>query len=242
MVNEVSKSLHTLRGKTSTIRLAEIQSQLDSFDVDPIAWEMALGQPSLKGSGCGTHFYIQPADTIIQDDIDDRQGERNATRLERRLIGFTNTMVADASVPIVARFRDHRTEGPPTELIGESAFFTPQEFKEVDHHFSGRFDEYGQFRGKVGIYQMKEEEYVLSWRESDGTRTQCGAFNLAFAYMQGVARDSLVPPEEHIRLARKLDRIGGLYIYRDGIRVQPYGDSDFDWLDIERNRTLGAAY
>ena len=55
-------------------------------------------------------------------------------------------------------------------------------------------------------------------------------------------RDSLVPPEEHVRMAKKLDRIGGLYIYRDGIRVQPYGDSDFDWLDIERNRTLGAAY
>lgn len=43
-------------------------------------------------------------------------------------------------------------------------------------------------------------------------------------------------------MRRKLDRLGGLYVYRDGIRVQPYGDSDFDWLDIERNRTLGASY
>ena len=24
--------------------------------------------------------------------------------------------------------------------------------------------------------------------------------------------------------------------------MQPYGDSDYDWLDIERNRTLGAGY
>ena len=58
----------------------------------------------------------------------------------------------------------------------------------------------------------------------------------------GVARDSLVPPKEHSLLKRKLNRHGGLYIYRDGIRVQPYGDSDYDWLDIERNRTLGAGY
>jgi signal transduction histidine kinase len=242
MVSEVSRSLRGLRTKTSTARLDEIKSQLDSFEVDPVAWDGVLKQPSLRDGGCGTHFYIQPADTIMQGDIDDRQGERKATRLERTLIGFTNTMVAGATAPIVARFRDHRTEGPPEEKIGETAFFTPQEFKEVDHHFTGKFDEYGQFRGKVGIYQMKDEDYVLSWRESDGNRTQCGPFSLAFAYMQGAARDSLVPPEEHLRMAKKLDRIGGLYIYRDGIRVQPYGDSDFDWLDIERNRSMGAAY
>ena len=130
----------------------------------------------------------------------------------------------------------------PTELIGERAFFTSDEFKEVDHHFIGRFDEFGQFFGKVGIYQMKPEEYILNWSESDGNPTDCGPFSLSFAYMQGKQSESLVPPKEHARLRRKLDRHGGLYIYRDGIRVQPYGDSDYDWLDIERNRTLGAAY
>ncbi|TAJ40109.1 MAG: hypothetical protein EPO55_10225 [Reyranella sp.] len=242
MIAEASKGLRGLRGKTTAERYREIQSQLDAFDIDPVEWDRVLEAPRLVGGGCGTHFFIQPADPIIQDDIDNRQNEGKATRFERNLIGFTNTMVASRSPPIVARFRDHKTEGPPAELIGEAAFFTPDEFKEVDHHFSGRFDEYGQFRGKVGIYQMKDDEYVLAWNESDGKKTQCGPFTFSFAYMQGTARDSLVPPDEHARLRRKLDRIGGLYIYRDGIRVQPYGDSDFDWLDIERNRTLGAGY
>ena len=40
----------------------------------------------------------------------------------------------------------------------------------------------------------------------------------------------------------KLDRIGGMYLYRDGIRILPYGDSDNDFLDIERRRTLSASY
>jgi signal transduction histidine kinase len=39
-----------------------------------------------------------------------------------------------------------------------------------------------------------------------------------------------------------MDRIGGLYIYRDGIRVLPYGNNDYDFLDIERNRTKSASY
>jgi signal transduction histidine kinase len=242
MVAEASRSLRELRNRIAAERVKEIQSQFESFDIDPVEWDAALGAPSLKGDGCGTHFFIQPADTIIQDDIDNRQAESKATRFERNLVGFTNTMVAGSAPPIIARFRDHKTEGPSTELIGETAFFTPEEFKEVDHHFTGRFDDDGQFRGKVGIYQMKEEDYVLSWSESDGRKTQCGPFNLTFAYMQGTPKDSLVPPDEHVRMRRKLDRLGGLYVYRDGIRVQPYGDSDFDWLDIERNRTLGAGY
>lgn len=242
MVAEASKCLAGLRSKTSVEQVKQIQSQFEVFDIDPNVWEEALGEPSLKDGGCGTHFFIQPADTIIQEDIDSRQGENKATRFERNLIGFTNTMVADRAPPIVARFRDHRTEGPPTELIGDKAFFTPEEFTEVDHHFNGRFDEYGQFTGQVGIYHMKSEEYVLSWHESDGRKTQCGPFSMAFAYMQGTARDSLLPPDEHVRMRRKLDRLGGLYVYRNSIRVQPYGDSDFDWLDIERNRTLGAGY
>ena len=78
MVSEVSRSLLGLRTKTSMARLDEIKSQLDSFEVDPVAWDGVLKQPSLRDGGCGTHFYIQPADTIMQGDIDDRQGERKA--------------------------------------------------------------------------------------------------------------------------------------------------------------------
>ena len=243
MVAEISATLTQLAPLSDRKRIKDIRVQMKAFSVDPLEHSKYLIGPSLKDSGCGTHFYIIPADPIINDDIDNRQAGSKATRFERNLIGFTNTMMSDRkSPPIIARFRDHRDEGSPIELIGESAFFTPDEFKEVDHHFSGRFDEWGQFRGQVGIYQMEPEDYVCNWSESDGQRTECGPFKLSFAYMQGTARDSLVPPEEHARLRRKLDRHGGLYIYRDGIRVQPYGDSDYDWLDIERNRTLGAAY
>jgi signal transduction histidine kinase len=243
MISEVRSTLGTLSDRTDETRVRAIGSEMDRFDIDPKAYHDFLGEPSLVGKGTGTHFFIKPADSIIKDDIDNRQAENKATRFEKNLIGFTNTMTPDHKPPpIIARFRDHKDEGPPDELIGERAFFTPDEFREVDHHFIGRFDKYGQFSGVVGIYQMKPEEYVLSWNESNGLPTECGPFDLTFAYMQGQARDSLVPPAEHARLRRKLDRHGGLYIYREGIRVQPYGDSDYDWLDIERNRTLGAAY
>lgn len=245
MVAEAYSSLDELaESLQDRERAEEILAEMETFArVDPLECSEYLGDPSLKGSGCGTHFYIIPADPVINDDIDNRQDKRRATRFEKNLIGFSDTMTPGHSIPpIICRFRDHRDEGEPVELIGEKTFFTPDEFQEVDHHFLGRFDEYGQFDGTVGIYQMKPEKYVLNWSESDGRRTECGPFRLSFAYMQGASKDSLVPPKEHARLRAKLDRHGGLYIYRDGIRIQPYGDSDYDWLDIERNRTLGAGY
>lgn len=243
MVDSVAETLENLDSPPNKKRIDGIRSDMAMFDADPLEFSEYLGEPSLVNGGTGTHFYIVPANPIIDDDIDNRQALNKATRFEKHLIGFTNTMTPNHPRPtIIARFRDHKDEGSPIELIGEQAFFTPDEYEKVDHHFHGRFDEYGQFRGRVGIYQMKPEGYVLNWNESDGRRTDCGPFKLSFAYMQGTQRDSLVPPKEHTRLRRKLDRHGGLYIYRDGIRVQPYGDSDYDWLDIERNRTLGAGY
>jgi signal transduction histidine kinase len=243
MVQETLNNVERISDRVDQKLLKPIRNRISKFKVDPAAYNQLLGTPSLLDGGTGTQFFIQPADPIIQDDIDNRQADNKATRFEKNLIGFTNTMTPEHSEPpIVARFRDHKDEGEPQELIGDKAFFTPDEFKEVDHHFIGHFDKFGQFRGKVEIYQMKPEDYVLNWNEATNRPTECGPFSLTFAYMQGAARDSLVPPAEYTRMRRKLERHGGLYLYRDGIRVQPYGDSDYDWLDIERNRTLSAGY
>ena len=43
-------------------------------------------------------------------------------------------------------------------------------------------------------------------------------------------------------MVEKTNQLGGLYIFRDGIRVLPYGDTDYDWLDIEYRRTKSAYY
>lgn len=243
LVREALSNIDMVSERTDPRLLKPIRNRIAQFKIDPSAYSELLGSPSLLDDGVGTQFFIQPADAIIQDDIDNRQADNKATRFEKNLIGFTNTMTPDHTVPpIVAMFRDHKDEGEPEELIGDKAFFTPDEFKEADHHVLGRFDKFGQFRGKIGIYQTTPDDYVLNWSEATERPTQCGPFNLTFAYIQGAARNSLVPPAEHSRMKRKLDRHGGLYLYRDGIRVQPYGDLDYDWLDIERNRTLSASY
>lgn len=245
MVAKSRENLESLSSRIDGKVVEGIRRDMDGFKVDPRDAATYLGQPSFEADGCGTHFYILPADEIIQDDIDNRDESTKATRFEKNLIGFTNTMTPDFRKPkIVTRFRDHIDEGEPLERVGEKAFFSPEEFKQVDHHIRGRFDEYGQFRGKVGIYQTLPTEYILNWQNADSKPTSCGPFDFSIAVIQPTAADSLVEPTEHTKIKRKLDRHGGVYIYKDGVRVQPYGGPDFDFLDVERRRNLraGTAY
>ncbi|AQZ51948.1 ATP-binding protein [Martelella mediterranea] len=244
MIAEARGAIVALGSRIEASHREQILCDLDSFNAVPAEMAGYLNEPSLTGEGCGTHFYITPADSLIDSDIDARDADNKATRFEKHLIGFTNTMTASVqqAPPIITRFRDYVDEGPPIERLGERAFFTSDEFKEVDHHISGRFDQYGQFRGEIGVYHLPPEEYVLNWPDGDGRATKCGPFNIECGVLQGTPKDSLVPPDEYARLSRKLFKHGGLYIYKDGIRVQPYGDSDYDFIDIEKRRTYGASY
>ncbi len=242
MISLSLQCLEKLESKIDKNVAAEIRKEMQAFQVNPAEISEYLDGPQLTGGGSGTHFYIKPADKIIQDDIDTREEDNRATRFEKNLIGFTNTMTPGHVRPrITTKFRDHVDIGEPVERVGEKAFFSPEEFREVDHHISGRFDEFGQFQGKVGVYQTEPIDYVLNWRNSDGRPTACGPFNFSIAVVQSEIKDSLVEPGQHARLFQKLRRHGGIYIYKDGIRVQPYGGTEYDFLDVERRRTQKAS-
>ena len=65
---------------------------------------------------------------------------------------------------------------------------------------------------------------------------------MQLAALQPEAKSTKIPSETHRLLLNKTRPYGGLYVYRDGIRVLPYGDVDYDWLEIEKRRTKSAAY
>lgn len=218
---------------------SRILEELHALDFDPELLAERLGDPRLTGGGHGTHFVICPINPILADDIDSGS-EDAASPLEKMLLGFSNTMMPDRPKPvIVAEFRDHQ-EYETKELIAGNAFFTPEEFEEADHHIEGGFDEYGQFEGWVSVYKQPAVPHSIPWPRSTGRRTDCGPFKIKFAYIQGLASESRLPPADWALISAKLNRIGGLYVYRDGIRILPYGNSDYDFLNIERRRTKSA--
>ena len=222
---------------------ARIKADLGAFAVDPLATAAHLGEPTLLDGGHGTHFYLLPASDNLDYDMAGDPISRSAAPLHKALLGFTTPSFATGTEPIIrTAFRDHRVDGASEDLIGEHEFFTRYDYKNADHRISGRFDPYGQFKGSVSIYGDTRRDHVINWSGGKGLSTACGPFHITFAAIEGAARHSTLPPAEHTRMLEKTRRIGGLYIYRDGVRIQPYGNTDYDWLEIELRRTKSASY
>lgn len=191
----------------------------------------------------GTHFFVSPVSDSLIPDIEGDGDSSEATKMEKMLMGFHNTMIPNHPEPTIKiAFRDYRhDDGTFISLLEEKQFFTPEEFEIADHHFYGQFDEYGQFKGTIRIYGEKSYNHIISWRDNHYRKTDCGPFTINLAYLQGELRSSRVDVENYGIIKRKGDKYGGLYIYRNNIRILPYGDSDYDFLDIEKNRSKRAS-
>lgn len=240
LVARVLANVDALGTKLPVDQADAIRSDLALMSFDPNLVQPQFSEPHLGQDRYGTQFYIRPCAAILPDDID-AGNEDVASPLQKMLLGFSNTMMPDRAVPVIkAEFRDHLEDGRTRELIGGNAFFTPAEFVAADHHIEGVFDEFGQFSGRVAVYNQDAVDHVIAWPGSTGRPTDCGPFRIKFAYLQGRMSESRLPPADFSHISQKLNRIGGLYVYRDGIRILPYGNSDFDFLNIERRRTKSA--
>lgn len=244
---EVQDSLNSLlKGNIiSKIDFAKISSTINSLKVNPsVLSNLLVGNFNLNDSEKGgTFFYISPVSENLVFDIEGNKDSKDATKIEKMLIGFHNTMTPNHPKPIIdINFRDYKgDDGLYVNLIDKEQFFIPEEFELADHHFNGKFDEYGQFRGDVKIYREKSYDHIVNWNGNNFKPTDCGSFEINLAYIQGQLKDSVVDAENWNRITSKADKFGGLYIYKDNIRVLPYGDSDYDFLDIEKNRSKRAS-
>ncbi|MCY4392006.1 MAG: ATP-binding protein [Chloroflexi bacterium] len=243
LVDAVRQNLEQVRGRVAPDTITRIETQLDEASIDVAALQGRFESAALVDGSTGTHFYIQPTDPMLEVALEPEGGRRSIGDLQRILTGFTNTMMPKRPDPAIATaFRDHKSRDLFESVIGREEFFTPEEFLDADHHIQGHFDEYGQFSGTVAVYGGEPSDHVIAWPGARGRPTRCGPFSIKFAYVQGAARESRLPRERHAAIIQKLDRMGGLYVYRNGIRILPYGSADNDFLRIEERRNLGAAY
>ena len=242
LLAEMRANIEKLAKKYGREAFQKILSDIDNIQIDPQDIDEFIDGLSLRDDGCGTHFFVVPADEGISHEIE-REQTQDEKVFSKFLLGFSNSVFRDKPPPpLETAFRYWPTDVSGDDLIGQGEFFTREELESADHRISGRFDECGQFRGTVRVYDEEINNHVIPWSDGAGRPTNCGPFEIEFGYVAGAQRESRLPPDEWKRLKDKLNNIGGIYVYRDRIRILPYGNSDIDWLDIEKRRTKGAAY
>ena len=147
---EMADSLESLVAKDDLTEdeASSLIESINEFHVSPKELsDKLIGNFSFSNEQGGTYFYISPVDETLNHDIDGDKDNDEATKIEKMLVGFTNTMTPEHPVPLIdMAFRDYRgDDGTYYDILDKEQFFTPEDFELADHHFQGTFDDHGQF-------------------------------------------------------------------------------------------------
>ncbi|MGW0572434.1 ATP-binding protein [Streptomyces tauricus] len=245
LTGEIRATVSRLSGRLDESTAATILEHLSKIEqIDPRVIERLPGPHIMDPIGYGTAFVVTPVDDSLPGEVEgDGTKKGQASNLFKLLAGFSNRMSSDSREPEMRTSFVVRTDdGVATDVLDDDEFFDRSDFERADHEFSGTFDEYGTFHGQVSIYRAEPVEHVIPWHGGKGALTQCGPFKIHFGYVHSKLSQSSLNPQDHSEISGKLRKIAGLYVYKDGIRMLPYGQSDVDYLSIEERRTRNLGY
>ncbi|WP_353120960.1 ATP-binding protein [Dysgonomonas capnocytophagoides] len=189
----------------------------------------------------GTKFLIfEPIDQILElaDENKNEEDKESRDFVISSLSGFFNPFVEKENrIPVETHIYVHEEIGKDKDLLNlEGNFFTNDDFHFADILINGQFDGNGSFTGKLKIYD-EEIDYTYDTNRRKFKKKFYGEVQIKLGYSQGDLRDSKLTELAWKKINDKVDRNGGLYIYRDNFRVLPYGRSNFDFLKFEERRS-----
>lgn len=192
----------------------------------------------------GTKFIIfEPIDQIIElTNLDEDKTEDRMSVLSS-LSGFTNVF-KDSKLSVNTLIPIYKNDGQKYDfLTSQGNFFENKDFDFADIIIDGDFNGNGDFNGKLKIYDEIIDYSFTSPRKKD-KRTYYGNFPIKLGYSLGEDRSSKLDKNAFDKIKEKVDRYGGLYIYRDDFRVLPYGRENADFLRFEerRSRRVGTGF
>lgn len=131
----------------------------------------------------------------------------------------------------------YTSDGNEHDFLQLKDFFSEEEFASCEHWIDGVFDDTGCFLGKIKVFgNVEEYNYIPRKRP----KCNIGKLRLKLAFWEGSKAITSMSEEKWRIYESKGEVFSGLYVYRDGFRVLPYGRTDFDFLEFEKNRTKNA--
>ncbi len=138
--------------------------------------------------------------------------------------------------------------GAPDQIIGKNSLrLNHQITDDMEHVISGNFDKNGVFRGQIkafGEWREVGDSYIIlppaDYSPPKGPTTFVGPFSLHLATYERDRVNSTHSDDQHARLNELADRYSSFMIYRNGLRVLPYGRVDSDFFEIEQRRSVSA--
>lgn len=127
-------------------------------------------------------------------------------------------------------------------VVGEEQGYGIEFIESLDHSLIGDVDEYGVFRGRVMVFgkDIGNVEIVPSHPVPTAHRDRVGSFSLCIGAFEPLARTSSLSDDIYAKVKERADTHSGLNVYRDSLRVMPYGRPENDFFKIEERRQFHA--
>lgn len=167
---------------------------------------------------------------------EDEEAEKVKGRLKDILTGFTDTL---AEKPVTFEYEVLAYRGEvPRRILASSDIFDLEEFRDLEHTVEGAFDEAGVFKGNIKAFGKDLGERIIPPPRPLPTAPseRPGPFDFCIGTFEQVATSSSHNARRHSDLAAQVQKYGGVRVYRDGLRVMPYGSADADFFSLEETR------
>ena len=129
-------------------------------------------------------------------------------------------------------------------VVDSTNEITSDGLQRLEHYFIGTINEEGWFAGKARAFGKDQGEFRIKLNIPNLTdkrgNSRVGVFSIEVATIEQVLISSSHDSAEHARIKKLQDVSGGIFVYRDGARVLPYGRPDSDFFGIEERRSLHA--
>ena len=127
-------------------------------------------------------------------------------------------------------------------IIDEVRNFGMGEFDQLEHIIDGVVDEDGKFIGKVKAFGEWHNEIEIKPKSRYKVRkdTRFGSFKIRMGTFEVVRKNSVLSDIQHINFLEKRKYFGGMMVFRDDLRVMPYGREDNDFFEMEKRRSQNA--
>ncbi|MDD3417322.1 MAG: ATP-binding protein [Lachnospiraceae bacterium] len=181
--------------------------------------------------------YLDKTKTLEEDVL--------ATRNYNRLNAFLSDFAPNEEDFHVELFHNE-------EPLVFTAGFDKQDYELYDLKIEGHV-EHGIFKGSIDARNgdrvilekcndILRKGIVVTSGIGDWRRDDCGKYTVKLCHFEMDKKNTGLTAEEFETIKKRMDKAGGIGVYRDNVRVLPYGEPENDFLELEERRSRSATY
>lgn len=193
----------------------------------------------------GTALFVLNANhelaVWVNPEVSDQDPEAKSIKenLQETLIGFVDPYIkspTDFAYSVTVHRGDELRDAVSSEKL-----FSWGELRSLEHLVEGKVDENGVFKGKVKAFGRDlPGEVILTPVDRPSpikARATVGPFDICIGTFEVDKINSSMSDEQHRHVTEMAKLYAGLAIYRDQLRVMPYGRALADYFGIEERRS-----